>query len=327
MTVKWGILGAAGIARKQFLPAVAQSPSAKAVAIASRSVDKAQALADQFGVPQVYGDYAQLLADDSIDAIYIPLPNAQHVDWTIKALEAGKNVLCEKPIAMTADEIARIQAAEQATGRKAVEGFMVAHHPQWQQVRDWIAEGAIGKIQRIEGVFTYFLNDDANIRNRADGGALRDIGVYPVFATRMVSGQEPRRVLGRMTFDDTAEADIHTAGWMEFDGFDAAFMVSSRMDRTEGVTVFGTHGRIEVPKAFNPADAGAQTIHLFKGNQLDQSVQYDDVFQFALQVEHVSAAFKAGTPHLVTLENSTANQRVLDGIITSHQTGAWVSLD
>lgn len=325
MNTRWGVMGAAGIARKMFLPAAAQSASAEVRAIASRSMEKSQALAREFGLAQAYDSYDALLNDLEIDAIYIPLPNAQHVEATERALAAGKHVLCEKPLAMNAEDINRITFAAQAAERMAVEGFMVAYHPQWDQVRKWIADGMIGKIQRIEGCFTYFLDQPENIRNAADGGALRDIGVYPIFTTRWVTGQEPRRALGVRRTDSTADADISTAGWLEFDDFDAEFYVSSRADRTESFIVFGTEGRIEVPKAFNPPDEGPQQIVLYKGNEIAETHTFSDVFQFALQIEHLSQCFAGqGTPR-VTLANSQDNQRVLDAVLQSTEEGGWVT--
>lgn len=323
MTTRWGIMGAAGIARKMFLPAVATIDNASVVAIASRSSEKAQALADQFHVQTIYDSYDKLLAAPDIDAIYVPLPNDQHVRATIDALRAGKHVLCEKPISLNTDEIHLIKVEAEKARRHAVEGFMVAYHPQWQKVRDWIEEGKIGAIQRIEGVFSYFLDDKSNIRNRSDGGALRDVGVYPIFVTRLISGQEPHRVMGHMRTDVAAGADTHTMAWMEFDGFEAAFYVSARADRSESLVIYGTHGRIEVPHAYNPPNTGVQQIHLFKGNALDTIETFHDIFQFAHQVEHLSAVFQGRGDPRVTLENSTANQRVLDAVRRAAQSQRW----
>ena len=324
--LKWGVLGAAGIARKMFLPAIATCGNATVAAIASRSAEKAEAMAEAFDITTIYGDYDALLTDPNIDAVYVPLPNHRHVDMTISALEAGKHVLCEKPIAMAADEVLQIQTAARETGKSAVEGFMVAYHPQWDQVRAWIADGKIGRIQRIEGYFTYYLDDPSNIRNREDGGALRDVGVYPIFTTRLVTGQEPRRVLGRMSFDKTAEADLSTSAWMEFDGFDAAFHVNTRADRSENLTIFGTHGRIEVPNAYNPPNSGVHKIFRFAGNALAETAMFQDVFQFAEQLAHLSDVFAGKGAARVSLENSWANQRVVDAIRLSAAKTDWVSL-
>lgn len=327
MTIKWGVMGAAGIARKMFLPAAAVADGCEVVAIASRSKEKGQALADQFGVARVYDSYDRLLADPEIDAIYVPLPNAQHVSATLEALAAGKHVLCEKPIALEATEIATIAKAASDAGRHAIEGFMVAYHPQWQQVRDWIADGEIGQVQQIEGVFTYFLDDADNIRNRADGGALRDIGVYPIFITRWITGQEPKRVYGRMRYGGTAESDLHTSAWMEFDEFDASFYVSARADRSQSITVYGTKGRIEVPNAFNPPNEGPHQIHLFKENEVNKVANFENTFQFALQLESLGKLFNGEGKPLMKLQNSEGNQRVLDAVIESNRSGRWVNID
>lgn len=323
MASKWGILGAAGIARKKFLPAAERAASADVVAIASRSEKKGQALADEFGVSRIYDRPEDLFADPDIDAIYIPLPNRLHVEATLQAVAAGKHVLCEKPISLLAAEIDLISDAAIRADRHVIEGLMVAYHPQWQKVKEWIAEERIGTLQRIEGVFSYFLNDSSNIRNGVDGGALRDIGVYPIFLTRLISAQEPLRVFSQGRSDESAASDTQTAAWMEFEGFDASFFVSARADRSESLTIYGTHGRIEVPKAYNPPDSGEQRIHLFKSNELVETETFCDVFQFALQIEHLSEVFAGRISPLVTLENSSANQRVVDAILRSNASGEW----
>ncbi|NRB05784.1 MAG: Gfo/Idh/MocA family oxidoreductase [Rhodobacteraceae bacterium] len=324
--IRWGVIGAAGIAHKMFLPAAAAASNASVRALASRSMGKAQEMADKFDIPKVYEGYDALLADPDIDAVYIPLPNKLHVEATLSALAARKHVLCEKPISMKAEEVAKIADAATEAQCHAMEGFMVAYHPQWEHVRSWIASGAIGDIKHIEGCFTYFLDDAENIRNHADGGALRDVGVYPIFATRLITGKEPKRVLGRMVFDDTAAADVNTSAWMEFDGFDANFHVNTRADKSHSIIVYGTHGRIEMPTCFNPADVGAQSVYLFKGDQISETKTFTDVFQFALQVENVSDVFAGNATAVVSLENSAANQRVVDAIIRSAETNGWVDV-
>ncbi|WP_370232487.1 Gfo/Idh/MocA family protein [Cognatishimia sp.] len=203
---------------------------------------------------------------------------------------------------------------------------MVAYHPQWKQVRDWIDQGEIGTIKRIDGCFTYFLDQPDNIRNRSDGGALRDIGVYPVFASRMISGQTPSRVWGTMQFGEGAESDLSTTAVMQFSDFEASFHVNTRADRTEFITVYGTKGRIEVPKAFNPPNEGTQSIYLFKGNTLAETKCFEDVFQFALQVEHVSKLFKEGGEPVVEMQSSYENQKVIDAVIASVRAEKWVDV-
>ncbi|MCV6547650.1 MAG: Gfo/Idh/MocA family oxidoreductase [Cohaesibacter sp.] len=326
MTIGWGILGAAGIAKKQFLPAIKQVANAEIRAIASRSKSKAQSFANDFDIPKIYNTYDSLLNDPDIDAIYIPLPNDQHLETTKQALSAGKHVLCEKPITLQADEIHEIQSAAKAADKWAIEGFMVAYHPQWDQVRHWIESKAIGKIQRIEGCFTYYLDDPNNIRNREDGGALRDIGLYPIFLTRWITRSEPQRVLGRSFYDQSAKADIQTTAWLDFADFDLSIFVSARANRSETLTIYGTKGRIEIPKSYNPPNSGEQKIFLYKENEIAETKTYQDVCQFARQIESVSKVFAGEGEPIVSLQNSYANQAILDAIRLSAQHDQWQTL-
>ena len=194
--VKWGVLGAAKIAREWVVPGIHMSDRGDLAAVASLTPGKAEALAAPYGGVRLHASYEALLDDPSVDAIYIPLPNHQHVEWTAKCLEAGKHVLCEKPLALRADAIDGLIALRDRTGLVAAEAFMVTHHPQWVRAQDLLAEGAIGRLLQVQGAFSFFNDDPGNIRNRADfaGGALRDIGVYPSISTRFVSGAEPLAV-------------------------------------------------------------------------------------------------------------------------------------
>ncbi len=194
--VRWGILGAAKIAREWVVPAIHMSDRGEVAAIASRTPGKAAAMAAPYGEVTLHDDYEALLADPGVDAVYVPLPNGAHVEWTAKCLEAGKHVLCEKPIALKAEEIDPLIALRDRTGLLAAEAFMVSHHPQWLRARELVADGAIGRLLQVQGAFTFNNPDPDNIRNRADlgGGALRDIGVYPCISTRFVTGAEPLAV-------------------------------------------------------------------------------------------------------------------------------------
>ncbi len=191
--VRWGILSAAKIAREWVVPAIHMSDRGELAAVASLTPGKAAGLASPYGPVTLHETYEGLLADPDVDAIYIPLPNGAHVEWTAKCLEAGKHVLCEKPIALRAEEIDRLIALRDRTGLVAAEAFMVTHHPQWIRARTLVQDGAIGRLRQVQGAFSFYNTDPDNIRNRADlaGGALRDIGVYPAIGARFVTGAEP----------------------------------------------------------------------------------------------------------------------------------------
>ncbi|MEM7318759.1 MAG: Gfo/Idh/MocA family oxidoreductase, partial [Pseudomonadota bacterium] len=207
---RWGILSTAKIGRQQVLPALARSKSGCIQAIASRDAARAKAQADRFGAQQAYGNYNDLLADPDVDGVYIPLPTSQHTDWTLKAAEAGKHVLCEKPIGMVATDIDRLIAARDDTGLVISEAFMVWYHPQWHKVRDLISAGAIGRLRHVSGAFSYHLMDPENMRNQPElgGGALPDIGVYPVVSTLMTTGARMSRVTAQVEYSADFGTDI-----------------------------------------------------------------------------------------------------------------------
>ncbi|MEO1293844.1 MAG: Gfo/Idh/MocA family oxidoreductase [Pseudomonadota bacterium] len=198
--INWGILSAAKIARDRVAPAIHMSAQGRIAAIASRTEGKAEELAAPYGDVRIYHDYEALLADPAIDAVYIGLPNSAHVEWTLAALSAGKHVLCEKPIALEADDIERLIVARNASGLLAAEAFMVVHHPQWHRVKEILSAGAIGNLVHVQGVFSFYNDDPDNIRNQSDqgGGALRDIGVYPCVTTRFATGAEPEQALAQV---------------------------------------------------------------------------------------------------------------------------------
>ena len=218
--LRWGVLSTAQIARNQVIPAMQAGSFTDVVAIASRDERRAREAADDLGIPKAYGSYEELLADPDIDAVYNPLPNHLHVPLTIKALEAGKHVLCEKPIALSADEARQLEDAQRRTGLVVAEAFMVRFHPQWQRVREIVRGGRLGEVRAIQTIFSGFLTAPENIRNRADigGGGLYDIGCYAINTARYVFGSEPERVIGLFDIDPSLATDGLTSGLAEFDG-------------------------------------------------------------------------------------------------------------
>ncbi|WP_112322462.1 Gfo/Idh/MocA family protein [Oceanibium sediminis] len=316
--VNWGILSAAKIAKDWVAPAIHQSKRGRLAAIASRTPGKAEALAAPYGA-RVLGDYDALLADPDIDAVYIPLHNADHVPWTRAALQAGKHVLCEKPIALRAEEIDELIAARDATGKLAAEAFMVCHHPQWDHVRDLVANGEIGTLSQVQGVFTYHNPDPANIRNQPElgGGALRDIGVYPLVSTRLVTGAEPLAAQSRITWESGVDASARVE--MEFPSFGLDFYVSMRMALRQKMTFHGTRGWITVEAPFNPFAYGDPMVRMMRDG-VETRVRFGGVEHYTLQIDAFNDSVRHGTPFACPLEFSRANQvgidMIYDGEIT-----------
>lgn len=310
--VNWGILSAAKIAKDWVAPAIHQSQSGRLAAIASRTPGKAEALAAPYGAA-VLDDYDALLADPGIDAVYIPLHNADHVRWTRAALKAGKHALCEKPIALHASEIDELIALRDDSGKLAAEAFMVCHHPQWAHVRDLIADGRIGTLSQVQGVFTYHNPDPANIRNQAElgGGALRDIGVYPLVTTRLATGAEPIAAESRITWEDGVDATARVG--MEFDGFALDFYVSMRMALRQSMLFHGTRGWIEVQAPFNPFGYGDPVVRMMCDG-IETRVRFGRVEQYTAQIDAFNDSVLRGTAFACPLEFSRANQIGIDMI-------------
>ncbi|MEM8870715.1 MAG: Gfo/Idh/MocA family oxidoreductase [Pseudomonadota bacterium] len=314
--LRWGILSAAKIAKEWVAPAIHASHSSRISAIASRTAGKAEALAAPFGVLQVHDTYEDLLADPQVDAIYIPLPNGAHVEWTEKGLAAGKHVLCEKPIALTEEGVDRLIVARDAANRFAAEAFMVTHHPQWHRARDLVSQGAIGDLVHVQGAFSFFNTDPQNIRNRADqgGGALRDIGVYPSIVTRFVTGQEPETIRAEIDWD--AGIDATARVWASFPGFDMDFYVSMRMAPRQQMVFHGTTGWLAVETPFNAKLYGDDVLTLAIGDTLTRE-RFPLVDQYVEQIDAFAATVRTGAPYACPLEFSKGNQRMIDMIYTA----------
>ncbi|NNU81499.1 Gfo/Idh/MocA family oxidoreductase [Halovulum dunhuangense] len=312
--VNWGILGAAKIAREWVAPAIHQSARGRVAAIASLTPGKAEALAAPYGDVTIHEDYEDLLADPAVDAVYIPLPNSDHVPWTRAALAAGKHVLCEKPIALEAEEITGLIETRDATGLVAAEAFMVAHHPQWARVRSLIEGGAIGRLVQVQGAFSFYNDDPQNIRNRPEqgGGALRDIGVYPCITTRLATGEEPLSVTqARIDWQNGIDA----TAWVqaEFPGFMLDFYVSMRMANRQQMAFHGTQGVLTVETPFNAQLYGDAVISLRQGNGITLE-RFPGAEQYRHQIDAFNASVLDGVPFACPLEYSLGNQRLIDMI-------------
>ncbi|MDP9838566.1 putative dehydrogenase [Neorhizobium huautlense] len=324
--LRFGILSTAKIGRDAVVPAIQDAENCVVTAIASRDLSRARQMADRFSVPHAFGSYEELLASDVIDAVYIPLPTSQHVEWTIKAAEAGKHVLCEKPIALKAEEIERLIAARDANGVLICEAFMIAYAPVWHKVRELLGEGAIGTLKHVQGAFTYFNRDAGNMRNIPElgGGGLPDIGVYPAMATRMVTGKEPVRVQATTERDPEFGTDIYSSVKADFGSFDMSFYIATQMANRQVMVFHGTEGFIEVKSPFNADRWGAEEIELTnQKHTVSQVFRFQDSRQYRRQAETFARAALGEKVEVVTLENSLGNQRFIDAVYRASDRDGW----
>jgi len=324
--LRFGILSTAKIGRDAVAPAIQDAENCVVTAIASRDQSRARTMADRFSVPHAFGSYEEMLASDLIDAVYIPLPTSQHVEWTIKAAEAGKHVLCEKPIALKAQEIERLIAARDANKVLICEAFMIAYAPVWHKVRELLGEGAIGTLKHVQGAFTYFNRDAGNMRNIPElgGGGLPDIGVYPAMATRMVTGKEPARVQATTERDPEFGTDIYSSVKADFGSFDMSFYVATQMANRQIMVFHGTEGFIEVKSPFNADRWGAEEIELTnQKHDRSQIFRFQDSRQYRRQAETFARAAMGEKAEVVTLENSLGNQRFIDAIYRASDKDGW----
>ena len=314
--MRWGILGAAKIARTALLPAIQAAEGAELVALATGDAAKAAAFRAVVPGLRVMG-YEDLLADPGVDAVYIPLPNHLHVDWTLRALAAGKHVLCEKPLAMEAGEIDRLIAARDASGLLAAEAFMVCHHPQWTRLRAMLADGAIGELGHVEGMFTYRNTDMGNIRNRAEtgGGGLRDIGVYPLVTARFATGVEPGAIRADVRLENGV--DVFARVWADFPGFTFSMHCGMRLQRRQDMVFHGTEGWIRMTAPFNPPQMGEAQIVLHRADGSVLVERFAEVDQYRRMVEAFGRAARGQAPFACPLEFSRGNQRAIDAILAS----------
>lgn len=317
--LRWGIMGCAQIAIHTVLPAIQESTTGEILAMASRSLEKSRAVAESVGIPRAYGSYEELLADPDIDAVYIPLPNHLHREWVIRAAEAGKHVLCEKPIALTSAEAEEMLAACRKAGVHLAEAFMYRHHPQMAELREVIRRGEIGELRLIRGAFTY--NDAAdtgNIRFKSawGGGSLYDVGCYPLSAARFLYEAEPEAVTVHALFSPEHDGvDMMASGLAEFAGgrsliFDCGMWAHNR----QLLEVLGTEGRIEVPVPFNARyeDAG---FTVFVGNEV-RTYGTEGANPYVRQADHFAAAVWGAEP-VVAADDPISNMKVLEGCLGS----------
>ena len=328
--VNWGVLSTADIGWAKVVPAMQKAEHVNIAAVGSRDLKKAQAMADDLGIAKAYGSYEDLLADTDIEAIYNPLPNHLHVPMTLAALAAGKHVLCEKPMALTAKEAASLREAVQKSGKLVAEAFMVRHHPQWHRARHLAQNGAIGNVRAVQTFFSYFNNDPANVRNQADigGGGLYDIGCYAITTGRYIFADEPKRVIAMMDYDPDFGTDRLTSGMMDFgEGKHLTFTVSTQLGAYQRVQIVGTKGRIEVQIPFNaPKDAETRLFlddcsDLAGGGIKTETIAACD--QYTLQGEAFSLAILGKGPFEHGVQDAILNMRIIDALFRSTHSQQW----
>ena len=325
--VRWGILGVANIAVAKVIPAMQRGEACEIVGIASRSIEKARLAASRLGLQRSYGSYEDLLADPDIEAVYNPLPNHLHVPWSTRAAEAGKHVLCEKPIALTADEACELLTARDRCHVLIQEAFMVRTHPQWLAVRDLVRQGELGDLRLVTGSFSYFNRDPHNVRNDASigGGALYDIGCYPVTLSRFLFEEEPREVLAIVDRDPDFGTDRLTSGILRFPRGQAAFSCSTQLASYQRIQVFGTRRRLEVTIPFNAPAERPMRLLIDDGSDLGgggitvREIPACD--QYTIQGDLFSRAVRSGGPAPVPLEDAVANMAVIDALFRSARSG------
>jgi predicted dehydrogenase len=324
--VRWGVLGAARIALDKVIPSMQEGELSRVVAIASRSAEKARAAAGSLGIDRAYGSYQALIDDPDVEAIYNPLPNHLHVPWSIRAVRAGKHVLCEKPIGLSAREAVELRDAARQAGVLVGEAFMVRCHPQWVETRRLIDSARIGTLQLVHGHFSYARRDAADVRSRLEygGGALMDIGCYPITIARWMFGHEPLAAVAAIDRDREFHVDRLTSGLLRFAAGIATFDCGGAMAAHQRMEFFGDHGRIQLDLPFTPRATERCRIVIHDGSRTDgEVVEIDAADQYTLQGDRFSAAVRGRGEVPSSIDNAIANMAVIDALFRSAETGRW----
>jgi predicted dehydrogenase len=327
--IRWGVLSTARIGTEKVIPAMQLGEYCKVTAIASRQLEKAQAAAGQLGMEKAYGSYEKLLADPDIDAVYIPLPNHLHVPWAIKALNAGKHVLCEKPISLSVAEAQKLLGVARKFPRlRVMEAFMYRHHPQWQWAKQQVAQGKIGEVRTIQSFFSYYNTDPDNIRNKADlgGGGLMDIGCYCISLSRFIFGAEPWRVCGIMEEDPNMKVDRLTSGILEFSSGTSTFTCATQLVPYQRVNIFGSKGQIEIEIPFNAPSDRSCKVWYGDGNRIEEVI-LESCDQYTIQGDLFSRVVMEDREVPVPLEDAVANMQVIEALVSSARSRSWFHIE
>jgi predicted dehydrogenase len=327
-SLRWGILSTADIARSKVIPGIKTAQRCEVVAIASRDAARARVVADELGIPTSHGSYEALLADPEVDAVYIPVPNHLHAEWTIAAARAGKHVLCEKPLALHPADALEMIGVCRAEGVRLMEGFMYRLHPSWVAVRALVASGRIGRLMSVQSWFSYFNDEPTNIRNilAAGGGALYDVGCYSVNLSRMLFGGEPRRVNAAITRDPSSGVDVLASAMLEFATGTATFTCSTRLEDDQRVHIYGSEGRVSIGIPFNiPPDRPTQVFVTAGGDPpVDPNTEvltFDPADPYMVEAERFAAAVLDDLPTPVPPEDAVGNLRVIERIFEAADRG------
>ena len=328
--LRWGVLSTAKIGREKVIPALQQSAHNQVLAICSRDAQSARSVADSLGIERAYGSYDELLADPDIDAIYNPLPNHLHVDWSIKALQAGKHVLCEKPLGLnTADAQRLVDAAQAHPHLKVMEAFMYRFHPQWELAKQLIDQGRIGKLHAVHSHFSYNNREPNNIRNKVDmgGGALLDIGCYSISLSRWLFNEEPTEVLGQITPMAGEEVDCLTSALMTFSAGSASFTSSTKIEPMQYVEAIGDEGSLYLARPFyNDGSEPVQRIVVTR-NREPEVIDVPDHNHYGAMGDAFALSIFNSSQVPTPLSDAIANMRVIDAIFTSAAERRWVSIE
>jgi len=327
--LRWGVLSTADIARSKVIPGMRRAARTEVAAIASRDGRRAREVAAELGIATAHDSYEALLADPAVDAVYIPLPNHLHAEWTLAAAQAGKHILCEKPLALTGDDARRMIEGAAGAGVYLAEAFMYRLHPSWVAVRELVASGRIGRLTAVQSWFSYYNDDEANIRNvrEVGGGAMYDIGCYCVNLSRMLFGAEPSRVHGALRRDPVGGTDVLTSGILEFADGLASFTCSTRAEDDQRVDVYGTKGRISIGIPFNIPPDRPTEVHVTAGGDPPVSPQTETLTfaaadPYAVEFERFADVVLDGAPRPVPADDPIANLEVMERIFAAAEPGA-----
>jgi len=327
--IRWGVLGVAAIAVKKVIPAMQRGQRTEIAAIASRELKRAEEAAAQLKIPKAYGSYEELLADPAVDAIYNPLPNDLHVPWSIKAAEAAKHVLCEKPLALSVAEGRELIAVRDRTKVKIGEAFMVRTHPQWLRAREIVRSGALGEVRAILSAFSYFNRDPHNIRNIPEmgGGGVMDIGCYPITMARFLFEREPARVAALIDRDPDMGTDRLSSALLDFAPGQGVFLCSTQLVPFQRMQIFGTKGRLEIEIPYNIPPDRPSRIFIDDGSELGggsaRVEEFPSADQYTIQGDEFSRAIQEDAQVPVPLENALANMAVIEAVLRAGETGRW----
>jgi predicted dehydrogenase len=326
--VRWGIISTAKIGREKVIPAIQKGKFCEVHAIASRKKEDAEKVAAELSISKAYGSYEELLADSQIDAVYVPLPNHLHIEWTIKAMQAGKHVLCEKPIGLSSAQAQQlIDAAKNYPKVKIMEAFMYRFHPQWIKAKGLVTEGRIGELKTIHSFFSYYNVDPNNIRNKADigGGGLMDIGCYNISLSRHIFNEEPIKILGLAEFDPDSNIDRLTSGILQFSKGTSIFTCSTQLVPYQRANIFGTDARIEIEIPFNAPPDKPTKMWLHSKSGTEEFV-FDVVDQYTLEADAFAKAILENLPVPTPLQDALNNMKVIEAVFESSKNGVWKKL-